>query len=52
MAADATLVSKLRSLIAEDPRTAVLLLEILGPPLGLTSPSLETKKIERMASET
>lgn len=29
--------TKLKSLIVKDPRTAVLLLEILGPPPGLTS---------------
>jgi len=46
MAADATLVSKLKSLIAEDPRTAVLLLEILGPPLGLTSPARGSRSDE------
>lgn len=43
MAEDETLVSKLKNVIAEDPRTAVLLLEILGPPPGLASPAPEDK---------
>ena len=38
MAANALLVSSLKKLIAEDPRTAILLVEILGPPLGFAAP--------------
>ncbi|MFC2081595.1 hypothetical protein ACFLR0_00215 [Candidatus Bipolaricaulota bacterium] len=32
-------VSRLRQLLAEDPRTAIALLEILGPPPGLARPA-------------
>jgi len=32
-------VSQLRRLLAEDPRTAIALLEILGPPPGLAHPA-------------
>jgi len=39
VATEATLTSKLKRLIAEDPRTAILLIEILGPPLGLAAPA-------------
>ena len=38
MAANVSFASKLRKLIAEDPRTAILLIEILGPPPGLAAP--------------
>ncbi|MBE0635727.1 hypothetical protein IH601_07015 [Candidatus Bipolaricaulota bacterium] len=37
MAADASLVARLKQILSEDPRTAVLLLEILGPPPGLAN---------------
>lgn len=37
MISDACLIAKLKRILAEDPRTAVLLLEILGPPPGLSS---------------
>ena len=35
MTGQLTLISKLRKLLAEDPRSAIALLEILGPPPGL-----------------
>jgi len=35
MAGHSSFVSQLRKLLAEDPRTAIALLEILGPPPGL-----------------
>jgi len=38
MAATSSFVTQLRRLLAEDPRTAIALVEILGPPPGLTRP--------------
>ena len=31
-------IDRVRRLLQEDPRTAVLLTELLGPPVGLRSP--------------
>jgi len=39
MAAKSSFVSQLRKLLAEDPRTAIALLEILGRPPGLARPA-------------
>ena len=49
MAAKSPFVSKLKKLLREDPRSAIALLEILGPPPGLRG-SASPDESEREAS--